>query len=118
MEVWCIQTNVGRLSDWPCKCQFAACPCDWVIESGRHTSRDGVPVETLLLLKQSVLTDACVCADDQHRKVRAVAGKAKDGGFQVLVVTRQIHERDHFGGTLTNLLCSPRLAVIHDLIKE
>lgn len=69
-------------------------------------------------MKQSVLTDACVCADDQHCKVRAVAGKAEDGGFQVLVVTRQIHERDHFRGTLANLLCRPRLAVIHDLERE
>lgn len=65
-----------------------------------------------------MLTDACVCADDQHRKVWTVASKAEDGSFQVLVVTRQIHERDHFRGTLTNLLCSPRLTVIHDLEQE
>lgn len=31
------------------------------------------------------------------------------------MVTRQIDECDHFRGTLTNLLCRTRLAVIHDL---
>ncbi len=34
------------------------------------------------------------------------------------MVTRQINECDHFRGTLTNLLCCPRLAVIHNLGKE
>lgn len=115
MEVWCIQTYVGSLSDWHGKCQFPACPYDWVTlrEYGQHHTDGAVGYKRAM--KQSVLTDARVCADDQHCKVRAVAGKAEDGGFQVLVVTRQIHERDHFGGTFTNLLRSPRLAVIHDL---
>lgn len=63
-------------------------------------------------------TNASVCANNQHSKVWTVAGKAKNGGFQVLVVTSQIYERDHFRGTLTDLLCSARLAVIYNLGKS
>lgn len=47
-------------------------------------------------MNQLILTDTSICADDQHSKIRTVAGKAKDGGLQVLVVTRQINECDHF----------------------
>lgn len=65
-----------------------------------------------------MLTNAGICADDQHSEIRTVAGEAKDGGLQVFMVTRQIYECDHFRGTLTNLLCCPRLAVIHNLGKE
>lgn len=63
----------------------------------------------------STLTNASICADDQHSEIRAVAGEAEDGGLKVLVVTGQINECDHFRGTFTNLLCCPRLAVIHNL---
>ena len=65
-----------------------------------------------------MLTHAGICADDQHCKIWTVAGEAKDGSFQVLVVARQVNECDHFRGTLTNLLCCPRLAVIHNLEKN
>lgn len=65
-----------------------------------------------------ILTNASICADDQHSKIWTVAGEAKDGGLQVLVVTRKINECDHFGGTLANLLRCPRLAVIHNLGKD
>lgn len=47
-------------------------------------------------MNQLILTNTSICADDQHSKIRTVAGKAKDGGLQVLVVTRQINECDHF----------------------
>lgn len=69
-------------------------------------------------MNQLILTNASICADDQHSEIRAVAGEAKDGGLQVLVVTRQINECDHFRGTLTNLLCCSGLTVIHNLGKE
>lgn len=72
----------------------------------------------LLEIYQLKLTNAGVCADDQYSEIWTVAGEAKDGGLQVLMVTCQIDECDHFRGTLTNLLCCPRLAVIHNLEKS
>lgn len=63
-------------------------------------------------------TNPSVCANNQHSKIWTVAGEAKNGGFQVLVVTGQINECDHFGGTLTDLLSCPRLAVIYNLGKS
>lgn len=66
-------------------------------------------------MNQLILTNTSICTDNKHGKIRTVAGKAKDGGLQVLVVTCQIDERDHFRGTLTDLLCRSGLAVIDNL---
>ena len=78
----------------------------WIVTSsnGKH-----------YVLSQTQPTNAGVCTDDQHGEVRAVAGEAEDGGLQVLVVSRQVDEGDHFRGALTDLLCCPRLAVVHHL---
>lgn len=61
------------------------------------------------------LTYTRVGAHHQHGEVRAVAGQTKDGGLQVLVVTCQVNEGDHFGGALTDLLGCSGLAVVHHL---
>lgn len=67
---------------------------------------------------QSALTNAGICTHDQHSEIWTVTGEAKDGSLQVLVVTRQIDECDHFRGTLADLLCCSRLAVIHNLKEK
>lgn len=61
------------------------------------------------------LTNAGVGANHQHGKIRTVAGEAEDGCFQVLVVASQVDERDHLGGTLTDLFCCSGVTVIYHL---
>lgn len=64
---------------------------------------------------RETLTNAGVGTNHQHGKVWAVAGEAKDGCFQILVVASQVNESDHFGRTLTDLFCCPGVAVIYHL---
>lgn len=84
---------------------------------GRCGVSHGIGKEYLIchLLVMVLLTDASVGAHHQHGKVRAVAGEAENGRFQVLVVSGQIDESDHLGGALTDLLGRPGLAVVHYL---
>lgn len=64
---------------------------------------------------RATLTNASVGTNHQHGKVWAVAGEAKDGCFQILVVASQVNESDHFGRTLTDLFCCPGVTVIYHL---
>lgn len=102
-----VYTNMGYLSTRTANCITILHNNSYIwIELGEN------------LIVHLILTNSSIRTDHKHCKIWTITGEAKDGGFQVLVVTRQINECDHFRGTLTNLLCCPRLAVIHNLKKE
>jgi hypothetical protein len=61
------------------------------------------------------LTYARVSTDHQHGKVWGVAREAEYRGFQVLMMTTQIYQRDELGGVLTDFFSCPGLTVIHHL---